>query len=185
MAGFILDLSQGSAGHDGKLETFAVADTHSTLLAPGDIIRIAGSSVDGVATADAAGATGSVTGVIASVMPQFEGENLTETGLPASTAGNIRCHVDPNINFVVEVSGGNLTAAQVGLNANASVTAATKNGGLTVSNMTLDSTTAATGATLQFRIVGLEPNPSTGAIDGSYARVRINNSTLRGGTTGV
>jgi hypothetical protein len=73
----------------------------------------------------------------------------------------------------------------VGLNADADVTAATKSGGLTISNMALDSATAATTATLQFRIMGLEPNPDTGDIDGTVARVRINNSTMRAGTAGV
>lgn len=185
MAGFNLDLSQGSAAHDGKLETFAVADTHATLLAPGDVIRLAGSADDeGVATVDAAGATGSITGIIASVKPQFVGENLTETGLPASTAGRVRCHVDPNLNFIVNVTNGTLTAANVGQNINAVVTAATKSGGLTVSNMTVDAATAATTASLQFRILGLEPNDA-GAIDGTRARVRMNNSTMRAGTTGV
>jgi len=185
MAGFNLDLSQGSAAHDGKLETYAVDAAHATLLAPGDVIRLQGSAAaDGVATVDASAATGSITGIIASVMPQFTGENLTETGLPASTAGRVRCHIDPNLNFIVDVSNGTLTAANVGQNANAAVTAATKNGGLTVSNMTLDAATAATTSTLQFRIVGLVPNDS-GAIDGTRARVRMNNTTTRAGATGV
>ena len=78
----------------------------------------------------------------------------------------------------------NQVEIDVVLNADAYVTAATKAGGLTISNMALDSTTKATTATLQFRIVGLVPNDD-GVIDGLKARVRFNNTTLRAGTAGV
>lgn len=182
---FNLDLSQGSSDHNGKLETFSVDASHATILAPGDVVVLSGSAdAEGIAGADAAEQDAAMTGIIASVQPQFIGENLTETGLPASTAGKVLCHVDPNLNFIVPVSGGALTAADVGLNADADVTAATKSGGLTVSNMALDSTTKAVTATLQFRIMGLVPNKA-GEIDGLTARVRINNSTMRAGAAGV
>lgn len=186
MAGFILDLSQSSADHSGKLETFSVNATHSTILAPGDVIRLTGTSdaATGVASADATAQGVAITGVIAGIEPLFIGENLTETGLPALTAGEVRCHVDPNLNFIVPVTGGNLAITDVGLNADANVTAASKSGGLTISNMALDSTTKAITATLQFRIMGIAPN-AAGAFDGSFARVRINNSTMRAGTAGV
>lgn len=183
---FVLDLSQSSGDHNGKLETYSVAAGHSTLLAPGDVIRITGTSdtSTGEALADSATQAQSMTGIIAGIEPIFAGENLTETGLPAATAGKIRCHIDPNLNFIVPVTGGALAAGDVGLNADADITAASKLGGLTISNMALDSGTKAATASLQFRIVGLVPNES-GVVDGLTARVRINNSTLRAGTTGV
>ncbi len=185
MAGFNLDLSQGSSDHNGKLETFSVDASHTTILAPGDVVVLTGTSdSNGVAGADAAAQGAAMTGVIAGVEPAFVGENLTETGVAASTAGKVRCHVDPNLNFIVPVTGGTLTAADVGLNADADVTAASKSGGLTVSNMALDASTKATDAELQFRIVGLAPNKA-GEIDGLTARVRINNSTMRAGAAGV
>lgn len=186
MAGFILDLSQSSADHDGKLETFSVDAAHTTILAPGDVIRLTGTAdaATGVAGADAATQAQSITGVIAGIEPLFEGENLTETGIPALTAGQIRCHIDPNLNFIVPVTGGNLAVTDVGLNIDADVTAASKSGGLTISNMAVDSTTKAGTVTLQFRIMGIAANES-GAFDGSFARVRINNSTMRAGTVGV
>lgn len=182
---FILDLSQGSADHNGKLETYSVDAAHATLLAPGDVIVLTGTSdADGIAGADAASQGAAVTGIVAGFEPIFAGEQLSETGLPALTGGEARCHVDPNLNFIVNVIGGALTAADVGLNADADVTAATKLGGLTISNMALDSGTKAGTATLQFRIVGLVKN-SAGVVDGLTARVRFNNSTLRAGTAGV
>ena len=109
---FVLDLSQGSADHNGKLETYAVDSAHATLLAPGDVVVITGESDTlGVAEVDAAAPLAAVTGVIAGVTPQFEGENLTETGLPASTAGKVQVHIDPNLNFIADVTGGALTAS--------------------------------------------------------------------------
>lgn len=185
MAGYILDLSQGSADHNGKLETFSVDAGHATLLAPGDVVRLTGTAdADGVAGVDATTQGVAVTGVIAGFEPIYEGEQLSETGLPAGTAGLARCHIDPNLNFIVPVTGGALTAADVGLNADADVTAATKSGGLSISNMALDSTTKLGTATLQFRIVGLVPNED-GVVDGLKARVRFNNTTVRAGTAGV
>ena len=186
MAGFILDLSQSSADHDGKLETFTVDAAHTTILAPGDVIVLTGTAdaATGVAGADAVAQGEALTGVIAGIEPLFEGENLTETGIPALSAGQIRCHIDPNLNFIVPVTGGTIAITDVGQNADASVTAASKSGGLTISNMTLDSVTIAGTATLQFRIMGIAPNES-GAFDGTFARVRINNSTMRAGTAGV
>lgn len=183
--GFNLYNSEASAAHDGKLKRFSVDAAHATLLAPGDVIRLTGTADNGVAGVDAVAQGEALTGVIASVTPQFVGENLTETGLPASTAGTVLCHTDPDLDFEVAVSGTALTNDQVGLNADADVTAATKSGGLTVSNMALDSGTAAATATLQFRIVGLAPSLTTGEIDGTRAIVRINNSTVRAGTAGV
>ena len=142
---FILDLSQGSADHNGKLETFSVDAAHATLLASGDVITITGTSdaATGVAQVDAAVQAAAVTGVIAGIKPLFAGENLTETGLPALTGGEVRAVIDPMLNFIVPVTGGNLAAVDVGLNADADVTAASKLGGLTVSNMALDSATKA------------------------------------------
>lgn len=185
MAGFNLDLSQGSGDHDGKLETFSIDAAHATLLAIGDVLVLTGTSdADGVAGADAGAQGAAITGIVAGFEPNFVGEQLTETGVPALIAGKARCHIDPNLNFEVDVSGGALAAGDVGLNADAAFTTATKSGGLTLSNMTLDSATKLATATLQFRIVGLVKNKD-GVIDGLRARVRINNSTIRAGAAGV
>lgn len=181
---FNLDLSQGSADHNGKLETYSVAVTHSTILAPGDVVVLTGTSdAEGIAAADAAAQGAAVTGIIASIDPRFVGEALSDTGLPALTAGSIKVHIDPNLNFIVECSAA-LAAVDVGLNADAVVTAATKTGGLTISNMELDSATKAGTATLQFRILALVAN-NDGVIDGLKARVSFNNTTMRAGTAGV
>ena len=92
-------------------------------------------------------------------------------------------HVDPNLNFIVESSAA-LAAADVGLNVDVKPTAAAKVGGLTKSNMQIDASTKAVTATLPFRIVGLVPNEA-GEIDGKFARVRLNATTMRTGAKGV
>ncbi len=185
MAGFILDLSQASADHDGKLETYSVDAAHATLLAPGDVVVITGESdAEGVAEVDAAAAAAPITGVIAGIEPVYQGEQLTQTGLPASVAGKVRVHMSPLLNFIVPVTGGALTAAQVGLNADIDATAAAQVGGMAQSNMAIDSGSAAVTATLPFRIVGLVPN-SDGVIDGLTARVRFNATTTVPGAAGL
>lgn len=184
MSGFTLANTRNDAGTEGKLVTFGVDSAHATLLAPGDVCVITGTSdADGLQEVDAAAAGAAITGVISSVLPNYEGEALTETGLPASTGGKVTVHVDPETVFTVDVSNGPLVAANVGLNADIVATAATKAGGLTVSNMTLNATGVATTSTLQFRIEGLLEGAD--GVLGSRALVKINNSTYRAGATGV
>lgn len=184
MAGFQALRNQSDTDYQGKLETYAVDAAHASLLAPGDVVVITGESdAEGRAEVDAAAAGAVITGVIAAVRPLFDTENLTETGLPASQGGFVHCHIAPNQNFIVDVINGPLTDAEVGLNADIDATAATKTGGLTVSNMTLDAGTAATTATLQFRIVSLKEDAA--GVLGNRAVVRFNSTTLNTGTTGI
>lgn len=183
MGGFTALREQGQGDFTGKLETYSVDAAHATLLAPGDVMVITGTSdTEGVGEVDAGVAGAAVTGIIASVEPQYIGENLTETGLPALTAGSVNCQIDPNLLMIVDTSA-TLVAGDVGLNADALFTAASKSGGLTVSNMVLDSSTKLATATLQFRIVALAKDDA--GVLGNRAIVRFNNTTLADGTTGV
>ena len=78
--GFAFDRTQSQGDTTGKEFTYDVDAAHSTLLAPGDVVRITGTaSADGVPQADAATATQSVTGVLFAVDPIFAGEQLSET----------------------------------------------------------------------------------------------------------
>lgn len=184
MAGFTALRNQGDTDYQGKLETYNVAAAHATLLAPGDVVVITGTAdAKGRAQVDAAAAGAAITGVIASVAPMFDGENLTETGLPALTAGDVLCHIPPTELFTAAVINGPLVVTDVGLNIDIDETAATKTGGLTVSNMTLDAATVATTATLQFRIIGLT-QPQGGAL-GDTAIVRFNATTVGANSAGI
>ena len=182
--GFNWDRSQGPTDTNGKVFTYDVAAAHATAIAPGDVIRISGTaSADGKPQADVATATQSVTGICFGVDPTFAGEALSQTTLPALTAGSLKVNVDPDALYEVDVANGPLVVANVGLNADIVATAASTSGGLTVSNMTLNATGVATTVTLPFRIVALREDDA-GAL-GERALVRINNSTNSPGAIGV
>ncbi len=150
----------GSLSNDphGKINTFDVAATHATRLAPGDVMVITGTAnaTTGVPGIDAAAAGAAMTGVLNSVEPSFATESFTDTGLAATTAGTVKVNVDPFALYEVDTSA-TLAVADVGLNADITATPATQSGGITISNMVLNSATKAGTATLQFRIVGLLP----------------------------
>lgn len=183
---FALSRTQSQGDLTGKQFFYDVDAAHTTLLAPGDVMRITGTaSADpsGRPQIDSASAGESITGILFSVQPQFAGEALSETGLPASTAGSVMVNVDPHALYEVDVVNGPLTVAEVGLNADTDAAVATTSGGLSISNMALDAGTAAITQTLQFRIVALLT--SDAGVFGDRALVRINNSTLSDGAEGV
>lgn len=184
MAGFEYARKQGVSGTEGIIQTFAVDAGHTTLLAPGDAVVITGDgSALGVSEVDTGNAATANTGVIVSVDFQLEGENLTETGLPALTAGTVKVQLDAQALYEIEADA-TLTVADVGLNVGINVTAATKTGGLTVSNMTADSATAAVTITLPYRIVALLEGNTSGVL-GDRILARPNATTQSAGALGI
>lgn len=176
--------SQGDA--TGKQFLYDVDAAHVRLLAPGDVMVIQGTaSTDGTPQIDSQTAAGVITGILLSVAPQFAGEALSETGLPASVGGSVLVNVDPNALYEADVVNGPLAVTDVGSNADSDWAVATTSGGLSISNMALDAGTVDTTDTLQFKIVALVQDPLSGVADGTRALVRINNSTLNTGTTGI
>lgn len=180
---YVATLTNGDPS--AKLKTFDIAASHASRLAIGDVVRITGTAtaVTSVPQVDAAAAGQSVTGVVAGFVPNYATESFTDTGLPASTAGTALVICDPLAYYEVDVSNGPLVVADVGLNADIVATAATLNGGLSISNMTINSTGKATTSTLQFRIEKLLTD-SAGVL-GNRALVRVNNDTFITGATGV
>lgn len=177
---------RGSVGYspDGKLRRFIVDAAHATRLGIGDAVRITGTAdALGREAVDAAAATQQITGIISGIVPNFLTENLTDTGLAASTLGMVLVQMDPHAEYEVDVSNGPLVIADVGLNVDLVATAATNTVGYTVSNMTVNATGKATTATLPFRVIKLLTD-SAGVL-GNRALVRINNSTTVPGATGV
>lgn len=184
MSGFTAIKKQGAGETAGMVQTYAVDASHATLLAPGDAVVITGSAdSEGVAQVDTGNTITANTGVITSVDFTLAGETLTETGLPALTGGTVKVDIDPLQNYEIE-SDATLTVADVGLNVGINVTAATKLGGLTVSNMTVDAATAATDQTLPYRIVALKEGITSGVL-GDRVLVRPNASTYSDGAAGV
>ena len=158
MAGF--QFVKDRSGRQG-LERFHVDSAHATILAPGDTVDMTGTAfTDGVAEVDAAAATGDFTGVIVGVEIDHTSA-LTEQGLPASTAGYVIVNTSPEAIYEVGGDGTNaLAVTDVGGQVDSIVTAATRTGGVTRSNMTIDSSSVGTG-TAQFRIVGLKDGDVT------------------------
>ena len=184
MAGFNPTKDESNADYTGKLRTFSVAAAHATALAPGDVIVLTGTSdANGVAGADAAAAGSAFTGTIAAVDPIYTQEQLGLTGLPAGTGGTIKCHVAQDLVYEADCSA-TLNAADVGLNVDIVATAASLTGGLYRSNMTIDSSTKAATATLQFRIVQLLTDENGDNL-GSRALVRPNETTRQAGALGI
>ena len=183
MAGFKYSKSQAGGGTTGIVSTFAVDAAHSTLLSPGDVVVLTGTSnATGISEVDTGNATTKNTGIIESVDFGIAGETLTETGLPALTAGTLKVRVDQFALYEADADA-TVSAAQVGLNVGINVTTATKSGGLTVSNMNVDTATAAGTQTLPFRIVALLED-SAGVL-GNRVLVRVNATTSSDGAVGV
>lgn len=170
---------------DGKIKIFDVASSHSTLLAPGDVVTATGTATatTSVPQIDATTAGTAVTGVIVGIVPSYSTETLNSAGLTASTAGSVYVCTDPMALYEADVSNGPLGVADVGLNVNVVATAATLSGSVAISNMTVNATGKATTNTLQFRVEKLLVG-SDGVL-GSKALVKVNSSTYITGTTGV
>jgi hypothetical protein len=179
MAGGTLSKTYNSSGYTGKVQRFYVDATHSTLLALGDYVTKTGTGdTNGVPAVDAVGAgTGNpITGCIVGIQPNLSA--LEQKGLPALQDGYVFVNLDPEGLYELEISGANLTVANIGQNAPLSVTAATQTGNLVRSNMTLNGS-GAVATTEQMRIEGLVQPTDGGTIGniGQLALVRMNEST--------
>ena len=156
-----------SGAPDQPLVRYHVASGHSSVLASGDVLKLTGTAhTDGTAQVDAAAAGNNMIGIAVSFEPNYTDETLNEQGLAASTAGYVMVQVSGNAIYEVAGDGTNaLAVTSVGLNTDIIATAATRSGGITKSNMVLDTGTTDTpsSATHQFRIMGLKDGDVTTA----------------------
>lgn len=183
MAGFQITGTEADGDFTGKLRRFHVDSAHGGILGVGDLVKLTGTShTDGVAEVNIATQGAAFAGVIASFEPTFAGEALSDTGLAVGVAGFCNVHVSQDTLFLVDCDE-TLSAVDVGLNADALVTAATKSGGMTTSNMEIDSSTKAATSTLHMRIVQLREDDD--GVLGNRAVVRSNGLSSHTGTTGV
>lgn len=177
---------------------YAVSASDGTALFVGDPVKLdGGADADGVATVTKATQGAAVLGVVVGIWPDklnpISGKMTTgSTSLDApiyraaSTARYVVVNDDPTQVYEVEaVTGSNssysFAAANVGLNADLSTVAGSTTTGLSAA--ALDMSTAATTATLQFKILGVVQrvdNEPTG--NATKVLVKINNATLGGGT---
>ena len=174
---------QDRSGHSytGKVETYDVLSTHSTLLAVGDLVVETGAvnEATGVSQVDAitAGTGNLITGVIVGI--DFNMSNLEQKGLPAGTGGTVKVATDKDMLLEAETLGGTFAANDIGGNLPVTVTAATASGGLVNSNMVVNTTGNALSTTEQVRVVSVKDSGSLTypAPAGTTLIVRINEST--------
>lgn len=167
---------------------YYVPASDGTALFQGDPVIIAGSGdTAGVPSITrATGATAArITGVVVGFRPD---SSITAYGYrPASTAAYVLVCDDPEQVYEVQddSDGGNLAVTDIGLNANlvaGSGSASTKRSGFQ-----LDTSTKATTATHQVRILGITQRSDVEVGANTKVRVRINTPTETGaaGSTGV
>lgn len=140
----------------GPLRTYYHPSTDGNALYPGDPVILAGSADSrGIPTATlaTAGATNRITGVVCGINQSAPFQNQYGA---ASTAFYFTVCDNPDVLFEIQEDsvGGSLAATNVGQNCDLIAAAGTN--ATASSGWMLDSSTAATGATLQMRIIALE-----------------------------
>lgn len=178
----------GAGYSGGHIQRCFIPATDSDAMAKGDAVKSAGSAdSDGVPTVARVAAGDAIYGVIVGF--EEDPDYLNQTHRTASTARYAFVNIDPEALYYIQEDsvGGDLAAADIGLNANLIVAAVDTNTGL--SNMELDTSSAATTAALQLKIVakadGFENNDFG---DGNCKfLVKINNHQFGShtGTAGV
>lgn len=186
-AGLVPVRYASGAPYNGACNRYFVPASDGTDLFVGDPVIIAGGAdADGVPTVTraTAGSAGRITGVVVGIVNDANNEVRYRA---ASTACYVLVADDPNLLFEIQDDsvGGNLAAADIGLNADlVSGTGSTVTG---LSGFELDTSTKATTATLQLRIEGLVQRPDVEVGANTKVLVRINLPTQTGaaGSTGV
>ena len=197
--GFRLAKYLSGGGPSGLLETAFVPSSNSDVIMPGDLVVLAGDAraATGVPTvARASTTTGPVWGVVVGI--SFEGQGdvtnvppVNDLNTPiyrrASTDRYLTVCTDPNAVFEVQASQTGLSAATVtalvGLNAPFTTTAGNTTTG--ASGMQVDTSAAATTATLPLKIVGV-PNRPDNIPGDTYISLYVKlNSAMFGTGTGT
>jgi hypothetical protein len=174
----------GSKPHSGGVEMFYVPASDGTALYIGDpVVKNGSASPEGVAGVILATAGGPITGVVQGFMPNGTVDMAGYRA--ASTAAYVLVNTDPDTLYEIQEDGvgGTLTVASVGLNA--SFVAGTGNAYSHRSGAMLDSSTAATTAGLELKIVGLKQVPGNDFGANAKFVVKINNSTEANASAGI
>lgn len=169
--------------YSGKCGKYYIPATDSTAVYIGDPVKLAGSAdARGVPTVAKASSTNNIVGVVVGVEPVTADSTRYRA---ASTARYVFVADDPELLFEIQEDsvGGALAATSVGLNAKF-----VDGGGSTVtgfSGLEIDSSTAATTATLDFQIVRLADREDNAIGDNAKWLVKLNNHQYVDGVTGV
>jgi hypothetical protein len=182
--GFVPLREADSSPHSGGVNMYYHAVGDATALYIGDpVIKSGSSDGAGVATVIRATAAGAITGVVVGFVPN----GVTDVAGygAASTAYYVLVADSPDQVFEIQEDGvgGQLAAADIGLNADYIIAAG--NAYSKRSGVMLDTSTKATTAGLPLKILGLVPRP--GNDFGAYAKVmvKINLHTEAHGSAGI
>lgn len=175
---------------NGQARIYSIAASYATKLAIGDPVVSSGTADDsGVPGIERAADSGAIRGVIvglgaANETAMVNPANLDQTTRPGAAQSKVWYAMvvdDPNVVFEVQEGGTPLTAADVGLNTNLTIT----NANDFLSQVVLDNADKAGTSTLQVKLLGLVRRVDNSF--GQYAKwlVKINNHELASGTAGV
>jgi hypothetical protein len=175
----------GSA-YNGQTNLYYVPASDGTAMGVGDLVKLAGSaSADGYATVAQSAAGDASVGVVVGFVVDLSNLNQVAQYRTASTARYVLVADATDIVYEVQEDavGGALAVTAVGLNANVVVAAPSATTGL--SGMQLDSSTAATTATLNLKILGFSTRQDNEiGVANAKVLVTINNHQF-GSSTGT
>jgi hypothetical protein len=182
--GFVPIRNAGSTGETGGVEMFYVPASDGTALYIGDpVVRNGSADAAGVPAVVMATAGGAITGIVEGFVPN--GTVDIAGYRAASTAAYVLVRTDPDTLYEIQEDGvgGQLAAADIGLNADFIVAAGTAYNKR--SGTMLDTSTKATTITLPLKIMSLAQRP--GNDFGAYAKVwvKINKSTESNATLAI
>lgn len=174
----------GGAPYNGAVNMYYHAASDGTALYIGDpVVKDGGADTAGLASVVRGSAGGPFTGVVVGFVPNGT-VDIAGYGA-ASTAYYVLVCDDPDVLFEIQedADGGAIAAADIGLNA--SVIAASGGTYTRRSGFELDTSTKATTAGLELKIVGLVPRVDNELSANAKVLVRINDHTEAHGTAGI
>jgi len=149
-------VNQNGGVYNGQINKYYIPASDATVMAKGDIVKLAGSGdTDGVASVTRAAAGDTPVGIIVGFEWPTRAEENLPNYKPASTETYALVADDPNVQFIIQEDsdGGALAVTDIGLNADIVVANANSTTGR--SQVELDSSTAATTSTLVLNIKSL------------------------------
>lgn len=167
----------------GAVQTYVTAAGDSTALRVGDPVIITGtadSEGNPVVTRATAGDENAISGVVVGFEADYD--NLALQYRLASTVRKVKVNIDPDTRYICRADGA-LAATDIG--SNAAVVFGTPNNTWGKSGAGIDSSTIATTATEQLKIMNLHKVEGNAFGDFAVAEVKINNHNLVPGTAGV
>lgn len=174
----------GGAPYNGAVDMFYHQASDGTALYIGDpVIKDGGADANGVASVIRGSAGGPFTGVVQGFLPDGT-TNMVGYGA-ASTAYYVLVCTDPDILYEIQEDavGGAIAAADIGLNA--SVIAAAGSAYTKRSGFMLDTSTKATTAGLELKIMGLVQRPDNALSANAKVLVKINDHTDSNAVAGI